>query len=370
MSNLPQPLLSSKDPKDQLEALQKSRLSALIEDKGLLSRVYEAAVMLLSSEKLRACNEATILGALYKAATMGFRLEPEFGECYLIPRTMKVENQWVSVCCFQIGYRGWKAMAMQTGLISFLEAREVYAEDDFSFQYGMNAFWKHVPASESKGVTTHFYASAKLTDGNTAFEVITKQAAEKSRKNSESQYDVSGSGPSKVKTFSAAPKDIWAKHYAAMALRVPVKKVCAMLPLTPAIEAATKADGSVTYIQKDGQVVTIGPADVEESAKDPQSEQKNGLDPKHADRYLQVQDALESMTEFSQVLGYWVDFKTTELVKVQIFNELFFERVAQVATQISELTEFWGQIGPLQKNIDLTKHISKRRQQLENGNRK
>lgn len=105
------------------------------------------------------------------------------------------------------------------------------------------------------------------------------------------------------------------------------------------------------------------------SAAPKQAESRN-LDPKYADQYLQVQDALNSMDEFKQVLNYWLDFRTTDLAKIHIFNELFFERVAQVATEKQHLAEFWNEIGPLQKNTELTKYLSKRRQELEsNGSR-
>lgn len=254
------------NPAEQLAALQKSRLANLIEDKGLLNRVCEAAVALLTNDRLRACDESSILGALYKAANLGCRLEPEFGECYLIPRNMKVGDKWVSVCCFQLGYKFWKNKALESGHISFLEAREVYSEDVFSFEHGSNSFLKHVPSEENKGVTTYFYARAKLKGGDEIFEVINKQAAEKSRRSSETQYD--GKGQDKV--FSQTPKDVWAKHYSAMALRRPIKLLCAMLPLTQAIEAAQQADGAVTYIQKDGQVVTMSPVEVEQNAVQPQ----------------------------------------------------------------------------------------------------
>lgn len=353
----------SKDPAHALAALQKSRLSALISDKALFGRICEAAVSLLNNDKLRACDESSILGALYKAVTLGCRLEPEFGECYLIPRNIRQGERWVSVCCFQLGYKFWKNKALESGHISFLEAREVYEEDRFEFEHGTNAFIKHVPAETNKGVTTYFYARAKLKDGNEIFEVINKQAAEKSRRSSETQYD--GKGENKV--FSQTPKDVWAKHYAPMALRRPIKLLCAMLPLTPAIEAAQQADGAVTYIQNDGQVVTVSPVDVEKSAEQPQETKTQGIDPNLAEKYLAVKDALDSYQSFDLVLEYWTNFATTELAQNKHFAEIFFERVCAVSVNIGQLNAFYNTIGEWKKDPSLVKLLSTAKSKIENG---
>lgn len=274
-------------PQDQLfEALRKSRLAQLIEDKGVLNRICEAAVHLLTDEKVKKCDEASILGALYKAATMGFRLEREYGECFLIPRNLKMKGPdgkdlkdekgkdvWRSTCAFQIGYKGWKALALQSGHIRFLEAREVYKDDEFSFKHGTSAFLDHVPAEKNDGKMSHFYALCKLATGEPLFSVINIQQAEQSRKHSETQYREEGTYPNKVKIYEERPVGIWLKNYAPMALRVPIKKLCAMLPLTPAIERAMESDGVVTYAQKDGTVTTITPVDVEGMAEKPDETQ-------------------------------------------------------------------------------------------------
>ena len=275
---------------------------------------------------------------------------------------MKIGDKWVSVCCFQLGYKFWKNKALESGHISFLEAREVYAEDKFEFEQGTNAFIKHIPAEENKGLTTFFYARAKLKDGNEIFEVINKQAAEKSRRNSETQYD--GKGQDKV--FSQQPKDVWAKHYAPMALRRPIKLLCAMLPLTPAIEAAQQSDGAVTYVQNDGQVVTMSPVEVEKVSEQPQ-DNSVGIDPHLAEKYLSTKDALDSMKTSVEVLKYWNEFKTSELSSSMPFLQMFFEKMADVCTTVDQLKEFWDSIGSLTQKHELVKIIATAKSKLENG---
>ena len=292
-----------------------------------------AAAHLLNSDDLRACDELSILGALYKAVTLGFRLEPEFGECYLVPRTVK----GVKVCTFQIGYRGWKAMVMQTGYVSNIQAREVYKEDQFFVKYGTAAMIEHTPADENSGETSHFYAYAKLKDGNEIFEVINKQAAEKSRRFSESQYDWVG----KTKVFSEKPKSYWQKGYSAMALRGPIKKLAAMLPLTPAIETAMQEDGAINYLQKDGSVMKVSPAEVEETAEKIQIIEI-GIDPDLIPRYEDLKMSLQGLLDFDSVFTYYTtQFKESDLSGNRDFVKLVFDRVAEVAKTVPQLNQFF-----------------------------
>ena len=78
----------SQNTDEQRKALEASQLKVLISNPDPFNRMAVAAAHLLNSDDLRACDELSILGALYKAVTLNFRLEPEFGECYLIPRKL------------------------------------------------------------------------------------------------------------------------------------------------------------------------------------------------------------------------------------------------------------------------------------------
>ena len=357
------------DPGKQIEALRKSRLADLVQDKSVLNRISEAAVMLLTNEKLRACDEMSILGALYKAATLGFRLEPEFGECYLIPRNMKSgvdaagKAIWKSVCCFQIGYKGWKAKCLESGHVSFISGRGVYKEDKFSFEFGTSGFLNHIPADENSGITTHFYALAKLRDGSMLFEVINKQAAEKSRKNSETQFEWLGTGANKQKKYAEKPIGIWAQHYEAMALRVPIKRLCASLPLTTALEAANSADGTVTYLQKDGTVTTVSAVDVENQAETVDAEI---IPVKDAETFLSTKDILEAMSTTKEVAGFYTKFKDGENAKSVPFVQAFFENAARTAKTVEDLTLFYNAAIEWKSNTYLVPILTNRKSEIEN----
>jgi len=356
---------------DTFAALQKSRLATLIQDKGLLNRVCEAAVHLLTDEKLRACDESSILGALYKCATMGFRLERDFGECFLIARKMKIgkdergQDKYGQVCCFQVGYKGWKALALQTDRILFIESREVYAEDQFDFKYGTGKFLSHVPADVTKDETVHFYARAEFVGGGELFEVINKQAAEKSRRFSENQYEWKGESGQKQKVFSKEPKEIWKDHYAAMALRIPIKKLCAALPLTPKIEQALQSDGSVTYLQKDGTVTTISSIEVEQQAEPINPTETPVLSETLQNRWYDVKDALESFTGFTQVIEQFNSFNDSDLKNNREFAKLFFQNAARTAQTVQHLSDFYNVAIAWKKDAELTKILSNRKLEIE-----
>lgn len=358
----------SQNTDEQRKALEASQLKVLIKDPDTFNRMTVAAMHLLNSDELRACDEMSILGALYKAVTLGFRLEPEFGECYLIPRKLydKKTKESKSVCSFQIGYRGWKAMMMQTGYVSNIQAREVYKEDKFFVKYGTTAMIEHTPADENSGETSHFYAYAKLKDGNEIFEVINKQAAEKSRRFSESQYEKIGTYPNQTKKFSEKPIGFWANGYAAMALRGPIKKLAAMLPLTPAIETAMQEDGAITFLQKDGTEMKISPAEVEETAEKIQTIEI-GIAPDLIPRYEDLKMSLQGLLDFDSVFNYYKDqFKESDLSDKRDFVKLVFDRVAEVATTVAQLNQFFTETDKTFQNDEKLKPIlSKARKTIE-----
>lgn len=365
----------SQNTDEQRKALEASQLKVLISNPDTFNRMAVAAAHLLNSDDLRACDELSILGALYKAVTLGFRLEPEFGECYLIPRKVQdgfmpdgKTKKWKSVCSFQIGYRGWKAMMMQAGYVSNIQAREVYKEDQFFVKYGTDAMIEHTPADENSGETSHFYAYAKLKDGNEIFEVINKQAAEKSRKFSESQYEKIGTYPNQTKRFSEKPVGFWAKGYAAMALRGPIKKLAAMLPLTPAIETAMQEDGAINYMQKDGSIMKVSPAEVEETAEKIQTIEI-GIDPDLIPRYQDLQDGLKGLTDFESVSNYYTtQFKESDLSDNRNFAKLIFDRACEVVKTVKELGDFFHAVKDVWKDDkELMKIISRKKQDLENA---
>jgi phage RecT family recombinase len=363
------PSIRSMQAEDRLLALKQSRLKVLLKEDVKFQKMCEAATLLLNSEKLRQCDEASIYGALYKAVTLGCRLEPEFGECYLIPRKINVGTreraEWVSVCCFQLGYKYWKNKALESGHIKYMETREVYAEDQFSFKYGSGAYWEHMPAQENRGVTIWFYAAAPLTTGGEVFQAINKQEAEKYRRMSESQWETTGTGQNRMRKFREKPTDIWAAHYASMALRLPVKKLCSMLPLTEAIESAMREDGAVTYIQQNGEMTRLSSGEIEALAEAVEVKELP-VPEEQKEVFEQWQDAISVCADFDAVWKLYEQFKQSDLYQRKAFVSMFFEKFAAVATETDEqLGKVFHASKEWQKTPELVKILTTKKEQLE-----
>lgn len=89
------------------------------------------------------------------------------------------------------------------------------------------------------------------------------------------------------------------------------------------------------------------------------------LTPEKAEMLDQVKDFLSSMSEFSEVLKYYQNFKQCEEGKEKIFVQLFFEAAARAATTTEELNDFYKESKDWQKTPELVKILSKRKQEIE-----
>lgn len=250
-------------------------IEALIADGMGRAAFVEAATLLFKSPAYAACTTESIIGCMLKAAIFGFRLSPELGEAWAIPRKVKTgrklengKDEYEVVCQFQIGYKGWQRLASETGRVSFWDYATVWSQDKFEYALGSNQYLNHTPTldSSNKGRRLAFWAKAKLSDGNEVFHIVTVDDVEVYRRFSETQYDWSQQGG---RNFSAAPKGIWATNYDAMALRLPIKEIATKkIPRTERISQAIEADDSVTRVDADGNAVTQGARDVQKNSED------------------------------------------------------------------------------------------------------
>ncbi len=153
-----------------------------------------------------------------------------------------------------------------------------------------------------------------------------------------------------------------------MALRGPIKKLAAMLPLTPAIETAMQEDGAINYMQKDGSIMKVSPAEVEETAEKIQTIEI-GIEPDLIPRYQDLQDGLMGLTDFDSVLNYYTtQFKESDLADNRNFAKLIFDRVCEVVKTVKELGDFFHSVKDVWKDDkELMKIISRKKQALENA---
>lgn len=170
------------------------------------------------------CTPRSLLGSVIQCAQLG--LEPGIiGMAYLIPfrnnKANTVEVQFIP------GYRGLLALARRSGEISTIQAHCVYAEDAFTYRYGLEPKLDHVPAEKAdRGAMTHVYAVARLKDGGVQYEVMTKAEIDAHR----DRYS------------RAAKSGPWQTEYPEMAKKTVLRRLCKLLPASVELQTAVALD--------------------------------------------------------------------------------------------------------------------------------
>lgn len=200
-------------------------------------------------EKLASCSPMSILRSLAQAASMG--LEPFDGrnEVHLVPRWNKKGNGGkgcLEATCL-VGYPGLIRLATDTGKVRNIDARVVYAKDEFAVEYGIEPRIIHRPSFEKdRGDIVAFYAVAHFPDGSTQFEVMARHEVDAIMERAKDGKD--GFSP-------------WKSDYAEMGRKTVVRRLCKYLPksqaLAQALEVQAKAEAGEYF---DGEVVRPGDA--------------------------------------------------------------------------------------------------------------
>ncbi|EFN8903469.1 exodeoxyribonuclease VIII [Escherichia coli] len=139
-------------------------------------------------------------------------------------------------CRVIIGYRGMIDLARRSGQIASLSARVVREGDEFSFEFGLDEKLIHRPGENEDAPVTHVYAVARLKDGGTQFEVMTRKQIELVR----SLSKAGNNGP-------------WVTHWEEMAKKTAIRRLFKYLPVSIEIQRAVSMD--------EKEPLTIDPAD-------------------------------------------------------------------------------------------------------------
>jgi recombination protein RecT len=126
-----------------------------------------------------------------------------------------------------IGYRGLIDLARRSGQIVSIAAHEVYEQDKFELEYGLDEKLIHVPSFEEiKGEVIGFYAVAKLVGGGYAFEFMSARQVDLIRDNTQSKGRY---GP-------------WKDHYVEMGRKTVIRRLSKYLPLSVEFQMANSLD--------------------------------------------------------------------------------------------------------------------------------
>lgn len=177
------------------------------------------------NEKLQECTAESFLGSMMQAAQLGVEPNTPLGQAYLIP----YRNKGVMEVQFQLGYRGMIDLAYRSGEVQNIQAHEVYENDTFEYELGLNPKLRHVPALKDRGEVILYYAVFKLTNGGVGFEVMSKE-------------DVEAFAKKKSKTYGTGP---WQSDFNAMAKKTLVKRLLKFAPLKSDFVRAVTADETI-----------------------------------------------------------------------------------------------------------------------------
>ena len=161
----------------------------------------------------------SFLGALMEAAALGLEPGP-LGHAYLLP--FRNKDLGVVECQLILGYKGLIDLARRSGNIVNIVAREVCANDEFDFQYGLEERLVHKPVMNGdRGKPVAYYGVAHYKGGGHLILVLSKADIERYRNRSRAK----NSGP-------------WVTDFTAMALKTVVRRMATFMPLSvQALEA-------------------------------------------------------------------------------------------------------------------------------------
>ncbi len=144
------------------------------------------------------------------------------------------KDVWVKEIQMQIGYKGLIELVRRTGQVTSIVANEVYANDQFEFEYGIDEKLCHKPTmGTDRGKLVCFYAYARFKDGGHAFTVMSVEQINQVRdKFSKSQKEGKHFGP-------------WKDHYESMAKKTVIKQMVKYMPISIEIQNNMAADENV-----------------------------------------------------------------------------------------------------------------------------
>lgn len=120
--------------------------------------------------KLLECDLNSLMGGVMEAAKLG--LEPGLmGQCYLLP-FKNYKNNGKMEAQFIIGYKGLIDLVRRSGQVVSIEARTVYENDEFIYEYGLEDKLVHKPTLKNRGTAVAYYAVCKLKGGGHTFTVM------------------------------------------------------------------------------------------------------------------------------------------------------------------------------------------------------
>ncbi len=180
-----------------------------------------------TTPKLSSCTPQSFLGAMMQAAQLGVEPNTPLGQAYLIPYV----NKGVLECQFQLGYKGMIDLAYRSKQVRDIQAHEVYENDEFEYELGLEAKLRHKPAMKNRGAVVAYYAVFHTVDGGFGFEVM-------------SVSDVTAHAKKYSQSFTSKYSP-WTRNFDEMAKKTVLKKCLKYAPLKTEFARGIASDGTI-----------------------------------------------------------------------------------------------------------------------------
>ena len=195
------------------------------------------------------CSPASPYRCVMDAAQFGLTPDGASNEAHLVPFYSSKKKGYEAQ--FMPGYSGIIKLALQSGYINGVELHEVYQNDEFEYEYGLDQKLIHRPTEGNPGDLRAVYCIVLLSTGHKTFEVMTIKKAKEHRDKF-----------SKSKTKDGKHYGPWVDHFEAMALKTVLKRGLKYTPKSSELAGALKLDGlqEAGIDRDDPEVVDIKPS--------------------------------------------------------------------------------------------------------------
>ena len=190
---------------------KQTAIAAMAKRLSARQMIQATSIAIHQNGALAKCSKESIYEAVLQAARMGLDCSGLHGHGYLVPYGRK--------CTFVPGWRGLISIAIRSGSAKTIKANVAYKNDVFDWDEGLTPNLTHKPRIDGpRGEILCAYAIAYFEDADPQFEVLTREEIDKIAKDSRS--------------------DAWRDHFAAMARKSAVRRLCSMLPRSLELEDA------------------------------------------------------------------------------------------------------------------------------------
>lgn len=199
-----------------------------------MARIAMTAVS--STPKLLECDPKSLIGALMQASQIGLEPNTNLGQAYLIPYGKEVQ--------LQVSYLGMIELANRSKQYKAIYAHEVYQEDYFEYQYGLQKDLVHKPADNPQSEPIGYYAVYHLLNGGYDFAYWSRAKVDQHA----NQFS---------KAVQKGWQSPWKTNFNAMAKKTVLKDLLKFAPKSIEMNDAVSSDSKAQQLDEDGNIIDI-----------------------------------------------------------------------------------------------------------------